>query len=729
MLRRYRRGASLCLLLLAGLAGMARATPITLDRSFAGNINFVSTAATFRTQPDTGNSCALSGTPVSAMLNGIPAGSTIRGAFLYWGGSGPTPDNTVTLDGASISADRQFTETFNQGGYNLGYFGGVADITTEVSFKGNGNYSVGDLTVTNTDLGPGETYCASQAVVAGWGMLVVYENAAEDFRVVNVFDGLQFFRGNSITLTPSNFRVPNAPVNGKQAVLTWEGDVANSAPLNGFNENLVFNGTALTDALNPANNQFNSTVNTLGSNTTYGVDLDTYDIDSLLSPGDTSATTTYSSGGDLVLLAMEAISVANTPTSDLSATKLVSQALTDGGNGQYRIRVENNGPLQEPGPIVVSDTLDSRLTYDGFSGGGWSCSTSGQTVTCTHPGPLNDGALLPALDIDVNVQAGTNGQIIPNTASVSGQNFDNVGGNDNPTTNTPVISGPGSPPITVGSCETFDGGGLNNWNITGGGEAGTSSQTANSAPDAMFLSENQVTVTSSPINAGGGLLFLEMWIRRGSDAFSENPEAGEELVVEYLNSSNNWVPLETFSGGGTQGQIFTRQYSMPAGAAHSGFRVRYSLTGGSGNNFDFWHVDDLCLVGPPALSITKLASSTSVNPGGTVNYSIQVQNLGTGPATNIRVDDDFGDFLLLGLNTYGPGQVFQLMDGPPASGLSLGTVSYSDDEAATFTYTPTSGAGNAPAGFDGQVTDFIVEINGNLPAGRGFTLNYRAAVR
>jgi hypothetical protein len=729
MPRRYGRSATLCLLLLVGLAGMARATPITLDRSFAGNVNFVSTAATFRTQPDTGNSCALSGAPVAATLSGIPAGSTIRGAFLYWGGSGPTPDNTVTLDGVSTSADRQFTETFNQAGFNLEYFGGVADVTSEVSFKGNGSYSVGGLTVTNTDLGPGQTYCSSQAVVAGWGLLVVYENPAEDFRVVNVFDGLQFFRGNSITLTPSNFRVPNSPVNGKQAVLTWEGDVANSAPLNGFNENLIFNGTALTGPLNPINNQFNSTVNTLPSTTTYGVDLDTYDIDALISPGDTSASTTYSSGGDLVLLAMEAISVTNTPTSDLSITKSVSQALTDGGNGQYQMRVGNNGPLQEPGPIVVTDTLDSRLTYDGFSGSGWSCSASGQTVTCTHPGPLNDGALLPALQIDVDVQAGTDGQLIPNTASVSGQNFDNVSANSSDSTNTPVITGPGSPPIAVGSCETFDGGGLNNWSIAGAGEAGTSAQTANSAPDSMFLSEGQVTVTSNPINAGGGLLFLEMWIRRGDDGFSENPEAGENLVVEYLNSSNNWVTLETFNGGGTQGQIFTRQYSMPAGAAHSGLRVRYTLTGGSGNNFDFWHVDDLCLVGPPSLSVTKMASSTSVNPGGTVNYSIQVQNLGTGPATDIDVTDDFGEYLMLGLDTYGAGQAFQLVDGPPASGLSLGTISYSDNGGSTFGYSPNSGNGNAPAGFDGLVTDFIVEINGSLPAGRGFTLNYRAAVR
>lgn len=712
-----------------GVAQLAPATPITLDRSFAGNIDFVTTAATFRTQPDGVDSCSLSATPVAATLSGIPAGSTIRGAFLYWGGSGPTPDNTVTLDGQPVTASRQFTETFNQAGVNFLYFGGVADISNQVITKGNASYSVGDLTVTNTDLGPGEEYCTRAAVVAGWGMLVVYENPTEDFRVVNVFDGLQFFRGNAITLSPSNFRVPNSPVNGKQAVLTWEGDTGNSATLGGFSENLIFNGTPLTDAFNPLNNQFNSTINTLGSNTSFGVDLDTYSIDALISPGDTSANTTYSSGRDLVLLAMEAISVTNTPSSDLAISKTVSQTLRDGANGQYQILVNNNGPLNEPGPIVVTDTLDNRLTFDGFSGSGWNCSAVGQTLTCTQPGPLGDGVALPPLLIDVDVQAGTDGQIIPNTATVSGQNFDNVAANDSSTTNTPVISGPGSPPLVVGVCETFDGGGLNNWNISGPGEAGTSAQTANSAPDSMFLSERQVTVTSIPINAAPGLIFVEAWIRRGADAFSENPEAGEDLIIEFLDQNNNWITLETFPGGGPQGEIFTRQYTMPASAEHSNFRLRFTLTGGSGNNFDFWHVDDVCLTGRPDIAVTKLSSSASANPGSVVRYSIQVQNMGNGPAQNITLDDDFNRFLFFRLDTFGANQPFQLVDGVPASGVTLGTVSYSDDDGATFTYTPASGAGGAPAGFDGLITDFNALINGTLPAGGSFTLNYDAAIR
>src|SRR5690606_29187241 len=119
----------------------------------------------------------------------------------------------------------------------------------------------------------GNPWCASAAVVGGWSLIVIYEEANEDLRVINVFDGFQTFRGQSIELTPSNFQIPVSPINGKHGVITWEGDVENSDPLGGETEDITFNGVDLVDAMNPIGEQFNSTINTLGSSTTYGVDV------------------------------------------------------------------------------------------------------------------------------------------------------------------------------------------------------------------------------------------------------------------------------------------------------------------------------------------------------------------------------------------------------------------------------------------------------------------------
>ena len=67
-------------------------------------------------------------------------------------------------------------------------------------------------------------------------------------------------------------------------------------------EVLEFNGTNLSDALNPVNNVYNGTINSLPTTTSYGVDLDTFDVSTLVSDGDTSASNTVSVGPDLVIL-------------------------------------------------------------------------------------------------------------------------------------------------------------------------------------------------------------------------------------------------------------------------------------------------------------------------------------------------------------------------------------------------------------------------------------------
>jgi uncharacterized repeat protein (TIGR01451 family) len=406
--------------------------PISLYRSFAGDLDYVATGGTLRTQPNSGDSCAVTSSG-SATLSGIPAGSTITAAYLYWAGSGSVPDNNVAFDGVAISADRTFTETFALGGTSYDFFSGFEDVTAQVAAKGNGTYTFASLAVNS-----GAPHCAVSAVMSGWSLLVIYENTAEPLRVINVFDGFQFFRGSSITLSPNNFTIPSSGIDGSHGILTWEGDVENSASLNGFNEALTFNGNTLTDGLNPANNQFNSTINVLGSNTSYGVDLDIYDVSALLNPGDTSATSVYSSGADLVLLSMEVLSVTNAPVADLAISKTHSGDFTVGRNGSYTLGVSNIGPSTESGPITVNDTLPAGLGYVAAAGTGWVCGAVGQDVSCTHPGPLASGASLPDITLTVSVAAAA-APGVTNTAVVTGSVFDNLPGNNSSSDPTVVL--------------------------------------------------------------------------------------------------------------------------------------------------------------------------------------------------------------------------------------------------------------------------------------------------
>ena len=315
-------------LALVPLAAHGQQTAITRFARFTGNINFVATGGSLRTQSNDGDACAV-GTSSTQALAGIPAGASIVAAYLYWGGSGAAVDANVTLNGQGVAAQRTFTATFNNGGTNFPYFGGFADVTSRIT--GNGTLTFSGLTVTT-----GTPHCGSSAVAAGWSVIAIYGSANERLRAVNVFDGLQFFRGNALTLNPDGFRIPPSNFDGRMAIVAWEGDPGNSTPLNGFSEALRFNGTTVDDGIvvagsDPTIQPYDGTVNTSGVATSYGVDVDTFDVTALLAPGQTSATTQFSAGGDLVLLAAQVVSATSEPVVDLSLTKTHTGNFTVGG--------------------------------------------------------------------------------------------------------------------------------------------------------------------------------------------------------------------------------------------------------------------------------------------------------------------------------------------------------------------------------------------------------------
>jgi uncharacterized repeat protein (TIGR01451 family) len=451
------RFALLYLLLACVVGAPAHAqlqTPITRSVRFTGLVNFVTTGGSLRTQPDTVNSCAV-GASSTQNLSGMPAGTTVLAAYLYWGGSATTSggaiviDNNVTFKGASVIANRTFTASYNNAGTQLPYFGGVADVTALVT--GNGSYTFSGLTVN-----AGNPHCAVGAVAGGWGLVVIYQGPSERLRSINIFDGLQYFRGSALTLTPDGFRVPTANIDGRVAVITWEGDPGNSGPLNGFAESFSFNGATLDDGLVPAGSsptvqQYDGTINSQGVVDSYGVDVDTYDVSALLSPGQESATTTYSTGGDLVLLTAQIVSVTTERSVDLSLSITAVGNFSVGANGSYTLSVANSAGAiidTEANTISVTDTLPAGLSYVSAAGTGWTCAAAGQVVTCTHPPPLAPGQSLPSISLTVAVTAAA-WPSVTNSASVSSSSYDGNKANNTGTAVKALSGGAPLPALTV----------------------------------------------------------------------------------------------------------------------------------------------------------------------------------------------------------------------------------------------------------------------------------------
>ncbi len=583
-------------------------TAVSLFDSYAGNINFVGTEATRRTQSNSGNSCAVmsKNTTNTATISGIPNGATITAAHLYWAGSYSTQsgstrtsaDYQVRFEGSNVNAasDRRYTANYSISTLDLDFFSGVADVTALVNARGNpnGSYNFSKLSVNTAT-----QHCSTSSVLAGWSLVIVYDHSSEDFRVVNLFEGFEAFRGKSITLTPSNFVIPSSPINGKLAHISWEGDSGNSAIFGGFSERLSLNGTTLSDASNPANNQFNSTSTILSmlpstsatDSASYGVDFDGYSITSLLSAGDTSATTTYSSGGDLVLLSSEIISVTNTPVSDLSITKTHSGNFKVGQTGDFLLTVTNNGPNTDSGPLVITDTLPTGLSFVSGSGSGWSCSAVGQVVTCTSAGSLAVGASTSPVTLTVDVTAPAFPSV-NNTASVLGNNFDNISGNSSSSDTVTVTAAPNISlqkvtailfdPVNGASNPKAIPGALNEYTLTAV-NSGLSAADNNSIVISDAVPANTALVVNDIVSGEGPLQFIDgspssglsysfISLASTTDGLSFSDDGGTSYTYTPSADADGVDTSVTHFRASTQGQFLA-----PSGSGNPSFQYKFRI--------------------------------------------------------------------------------------------------------------------------------------------------------
>lgn len=289
--------------------------------------------------------------------------------------------------------------------------------------------------------------------------------------------------------------------------------------------------------------------------------------------------------------------------------------------------------------------------------------------------------------------------------------------------------------VGIGACEDFENGITTNWTVNAfSGSAGVNSATSQSPTSSLYLSEGVVEVTSVVIDTSDvSFTDLTMWIRRGADAFSEDPDNGEDLEVQYLDDVGTWQTLETFSGSGPQGSIFLRTYNLPAGARHNSFQLRFRMTAGSGSGWDYWHIDDVCFDQEliPILQVTKLQQvlSDPVNgttsplaiPGAVVQYTVGVTNqgIGTVDSDSLVVTDPLPANLALYVDTSG-GDPISFTNGPTPSGLAYNyatDVTFSNQVGGgpPFNYTPVPD----PDGFDPAITGYRVAPTGIMSAASG----------
>ena len=103
--------------------------------------------------------------------------------------------------------------------------------------------------------------------------------------------------------------------------------------------------------------------------------------------------------------------------------------------------------------------------------------------------------------------------------------------------------------------------------------------------------------------SGTELMVVSYWWQQTGGG--GEPGAGEDLIVEYHNSQENWIELNSHLGADPGSNQFEFvEIPLTGGARHSDFRLRFRSTGNSTQ--DDWYIDDVFVGTPPEDATTTL---------------------------------------------------------------------------------------------------------------------------
>ena len=356
----------------------------------------------------------------------VPAGALIKHATLFWGGS----MRLNAGDGAAVNPNAKGTVLFARGSEscaesniclvtanesdiaqinptsNLGPYRASADITAKLT----------DPSLTWSTSGPYKSLTVSAANIqttigrdkaAGWGLIVVYENASESPHHIRILKGL----AQESLIEDDEFIFDGFQTAATGNVLSEIGMVAFDGDASSASDSISVvdaGGSAIiADRANLDNNIANSTISMGGmispylnntsvdrSTNTFGVDVDRISMVNGLSHNVTSAKVWPSVTGDTFYITGLAMSSEIT-SPDIQLTKFVSSItggdpnLVEAGDTiSYTVTAMNTGQANASN-LVIRDVLPSDVNLTASTG--TDCATAPPGEVCKDFGPLNSG--------------------------------------------------------------------------------------------------------------------------------------------------------------------------------------------------------------------------------------------------------------------------------------------------------------------------------------------------
>lgn len=177
-------------------------------------------------------------------------------------------------------------------------------------------------------------------------------------------------------------------------------------------------------------------------------------------------------------------------------------------------------------------------------------------------------------------------------------------------------------------------------------------------------------------------------------------------------------------------KTFEYAYQVPATTAFGSWT--YAITANEGvegtvtnTSFGAFTVATAAL---PSLTVLKQANVGTALPGSVIIYTVNTSNTGAGIAANVVVTDHLSQFTSLATDPWGNGTPFKFVEGANPSGLTIGAITYSDNNGTTYAYPL-----NVGLMYDPNVTNFKVQMSGSMNANQAanpsFILQYKVQVK
>ena len=301
--------------------------------------------------------------------------------------------------------------------------------------------------------------------------------------------------------------------------------------------------------------------------------------------------------------------------SSLTAAPSLALTNTDGGslvvNTPATITltasVPNSSAASESQTVVVSDTFPSKLMPTAASGTNWTCTVTGQLVSCSYTGtvPIAAGATLPAISVSVTPNATGS---FSNTSNVSSTDAAPATAVDNGTIGDipQVITFTNSPPPSARPGTTYT------VTTTGGGSG-----------NPVTYSVDGSSTSGCTVNSTSGLVTLTLPL--GSCVIDANQAGGGNYlaatqVQQAVNSRNAGSQIITFTNTPPTSPTVGATYTVTATGGASGNPVLFSVDPSSTSGCTVNSASGLVRLSAPAGSCV-----IDANQAGNANFAAAAQ--------------------------------------------------------------------------------------------------------